>query len=54
MTAHLRTHSKINTKERNTKNILSEQNKWITVKELMSLTMKEYEEVMKIDEYSCM
>jgi hypothetical protein len=52
MTAHLRTHSKQKTKERNSKNMLLEQDKWITVEELMTVTMKEFEEVMKIDQHS--
>ncbi len=54
MCAQLRTHSKKKTKERNTKNILVEQDRWIEVDELMSVTMKEYKEVMQLDEISSM
>lgn len=54
MCAQLRTHSKKKTKERNTKNILIEQDRWIEVDELMSVTMREYQEVMQLDEISSM
>lgn len=54
MCAQLRTHSKKKTKERNTKNILVEQDRWIEVDELMSVTMKEYKEVMQLDKISSM
>jgi len=54
MFGQLRTHSKKKTKERNSKNILIEQDRWIEVDELMSVTMKEYQEVIQLDEISSM
>jgi hypothetical protein len=54
MYAHLKQHSKQKTKERNSKQILVEQKKWIEIDELVAVTEKEYQAVIKLEERSRM
>jgi hypothetical protein len=54
MYAHLKQHSKQKTKERNSKQVLLEQKKWIEIDELVTVTEKEYQEVIKLEERSRM
>ena len=54
MYAHLKQHSKQKTKERNSKQILVEQKKWIEIDELVAATEKEYQAVIKLEERSRM
>jgi hypothetical protein len=54
MYAHLKQHSKQKTRERNSKQVLVEQEKWIEIDELVTATEKEYQEVMKLEERSRM
>lgn len=52
MCGQLRIHSKKKTKERNSKNTLVDQERWIEVDQLVSVTTREYQEVMQLDEIS--
>jgi hypothetical protein len=54
MYAHLKQHSKQKTKERNSKQVLVEQKKWVEIDELVTVTEKEYQEVIKLEERSRM
>jgi hypothetical protein len=49
MYAHLKQHSKQKTRERNSKQVLVEQEKWIEIDELVAATEKEYQEVIKLE-----
>ena len=46
--SHLKKSSKQNTKQRTTKSILKEQNKWIDIEELVSTVDEEYNEVINL------
>jgi hypothetical protein len=54
MFSHLKKNSKVNTKERNTKATLQEQNKWIEIDQLVSITDKDYEATIRIEEKNSM
>lgn len=54
MSSQLKKNSKLKTKERNTREVLEEQNKWIGIDELISVTNEEYDNVMKIEKMSGM
>ena len=54
MCSHLKQNSKQKTKERNSKKMLVEQDKWVEIDELVAATHEEYKKVMELEECSRM